>query len=342
MTRAKLSGSLLVSKEIRTATAPANLSTILREATEKARGGPVLVWSTGPKEATGSRTAPTPINGTNDDARGTVAPAPATDLDAPAITGGHEAAPANLEAPSRRWMVSSVVAVAVSILAIGGVSGSLFPQPDRSARAPDIALSVADVAAPEPQRSALATTAIPSRLAPESAATDVASVTVTPQKAASGDPSTDTSGPDAAEIAATADPVVADAASPPAPNSANAIPSFNSAMPTSGSGTPPDEAPGSAALKAALLERGDTLFATGDLAAARMFYERAAGAGHGQAALHLGETYDPAFLARTGLIGARGDAAVAAYWYRRARELGAFGADILLAAVSFETDTRSQ
>ena len=51
----------------------------------------------------------------------------------------------------------------------------------------------------------------------------------------------------------------------------------------------------------ALLERGDSLIAKGDVASARLFYERAAEGGEGQAALRLGESYDPAFLARVHL-----------------------------------------
>jgi len=79
------------------------------------------------------------------------------------------------------------------------------------------------------------------------------------------------------------------------------------------------------------LDQGDRLFATGNLAAARLLYERAADAGSGQAALRLGETYDPAFLKRIQwLRSVQGDAEVAISWYRRARELGASDADILL------------
>lgn len=80
---------------------------------------------------------------------------------------------------------------------------------------------------------------------------------------------------------------------------------------------------------APLLERGDRLFGTGDVASARLFYERAADAGNSQAALRLGETYDPAFLQRAQLRLA-GDRGLAIFWYGRARELGADEADILL------------
>jgi TPR repeat protein len=80
----------------------------------------------------------------------------------------------------------------------------------------------------------------------------------------------------------------------------------------------------------ALLTRGDALFRKGDLAAARLFYERAADAGDGRAAIRLGETFDPVFLDRAQLRGARGDFSTALSWYRRARDLGAADADILI------------
>jgi TPR repeat protein len=77
------------------------------------------------------------------------------------------------------------------------------------------------------------------------------------------------------------------------------------------------------------LERGNRLFAVGDIASARLFYERAADSGDGQAALRLGETYDPAFLQRAQLR-VPGNRALAVFWYRRARELGVAEAEILL------------
>ena len=81
---------------------------------------------------------------------------------------------------------------------------------------------------------------------------------------------------------------------------------------------------------AALLTRGDGLLANGDIASARLCYERAAEGGNAQAALRLGESYDPAFLAQTQLNGVRGDKKAAARWYQRAIELGANEADTLL------------
>ena len=75
------------------------------------------------------------------------------------------------------------------------------------------------------------------------------------------------------------------------------------------------------------------LFSKGDVVAARLFYERAADAGEGQAALRLGETFDPVFLDQARLRGARGDLSTALSWYRRARDLGSSDAEALLQAV---------
>ena len=94
----------------------------------------------------------------------------------------------------------------------------------------------------------------------------------------------------------------------------------------------PKQPPNTSVETAPLLERGDRLFGVGDIASARLFYERAAEAGDGQAALRLGETYDPAFLERVQLRVA-GDRTLAVFWYRRARELGVAEAEILLKGI---------
>jgi len=68
--------------------------------------------------------------------------------------------------------------------------------------------------------------------------------------------------------------------------------------------------------------RGDRFLSAGDIVSARLFYERAADAGDGSAALRLGATFDPGFLGRAGVRGTIGDPAQASSWYHRARDLG--------------------
>ena len=81
---------------------------------------------------------------------------------------------------------------------------------------------------------------------------------------------------------------------------------------------------------AALIERGDAFFSSGDVASARLFYQHAAEASDGAAALRLGEAFDPAFLRRARLVRASGDVEQASYWYLRAWELGNSDAEVLL------------
>jgi TPR repeat protein len=66
--------------------------------------------------------------------------------------------------------------------------------------------------------------------------------------------------------------------------------------------------------------------ATGDIASARLLYERAADAGEARAAVRLGETFDPVYLAGSLLRGLQGNRDMAVFWYRHARDLGATGA----------------
>jgi hypothetical protein len=73
---------------------------------------------------------------------------------------------------------------------------------------------------------------------------------------------------------------------------------------------------------AALLRRGKDFAAHGDLISARLLLRRAAEAGSAEAALALGETFDPPVFQRLGVIGITPDAASARKWYERAAELG--------------------
>jgi hypothetical protein len=72
-----------------------------------------------------------------------------------------------------------------------------------------------------------------------------------------------------------------------------------------------------------LLGRGNDQLAQGNVAAARLFYQRGADAGLAEAALALASTYDPEELFRLRVIGMQPDRDLARRWYERAMELGA-------------------
>jgi hypothetical protein len=115
-------------------------------------------------------------------------------------------------------------------------------------------------------------------------------------------------------------PPVAVAATPPDP-----APGTNAAQ--SSSPPPPAVAaprkPGISAAEITLMvERGRVLFDAGDLAAARLFFRRAANAGDAAAALAMGATYDPDVLSKRFIRGIEADATEARMWYEKARDLG--------------------
>lgn len=132
-------------------------------------------------------------------------------------------------------------------------------------------------------------------------------------------------------IAPTPAPSPPSARTPPAPPAATKPPPATAALtpqpstsPAPASAPVPAAAPSSNAASeiAALIARGDEYLTTGDIISARLYYERAANAGDGHAAMLMGETFDPDFLSRAGVRGVRGDPEIAAMWYHRAQELG--------------------
>ena len=77
----------------------------------------------------------------------------------------------------------------------------------------------------------------------------------------------------------------------------------------------------------AMLAQGNQKLASGNVAAARMFYRQAADAGLADAAFALAATYDPEELIRLKVVGLTSDVAAARHWYERAQALGFKGAD---------------
>src|SRR6266702_314575 len=73
---------------------------------------------------------------------------------------------------------------------------------------------------------------------------------------------------------------------------------------------------------ALLLKRGEELIAAGDIAAARLVFQRAAEARDARAALAVAATFDPIVLEKLGVLGLAAEITMARNWYERAKELG--------------------
>ena len=120
-------------------------------------------------------------------------------------------------------------------------------------------------------------------------------------------------------------PVPPASGSPPAPAGGAVEPELPSvSRPVQWLGDPglsPPPAPrrpsASAAERAELLSLGDGAMESGDIAAARAYYEAAYDAGSAEAATALGRTYDPLFLRETATLGLLADPSKAMEWYRR-------------------------
>ncbi len=146
----------------------------------------------------------------------------------------------------------------------------------------------------------------------------------------------------AAELIAPAQPTaprersVASVGNPPAPLEASPPPASKPAVPAAS--PPPAKAPAPLTVdqKRALsfIVRGRAQAQQGHIAAARLFYQRAADAELAEGALALAGTYDPVELASMGVAGVQPDVATARRWYEKARELGAREAEERLRRLS--------
>jgi hypothetical protein len=88
-----------------------------------------------------------------------------------------------------------------------------------------------------------------------------------------------------------------------------------------------------ATLTADLIAHGNKMVGVGYFPGARAYFGRAAEAGSGDAALAMGETYDPDFIAKMGAQGIKPEPDQAIAWYERARALGAAGVADKIAAL---------
>lgn len=75
------------------------------------------------------------------------------------------------------------------------------------------------------------------------------------------------------------------------------------------------------------ITRAREQLAEGNIAVARLLFERAAKVGLAYGALGMAETFDPVELARQKVLGIAGDPETARNWYRQAAQLGATEAD---------------
>ena len=66
------------------------------------------------------------------------------------------------------------------------------------------------------------------------------------------------------------------------------------------------------------LARGEAKLKAGELAAARLYFERVALAGDRRGAIGMARTFDPAVLVGLPVIGPQADPATAKQWYERA------------------------
>jgi hypothetical protein len=203
------------------------------------------------------------------------------------------------------------------------ISPKLAAQPSATGRSPNSDMaSTTEGSTADLQTAALTAVAPPAAPGPEH---PLASETALPQSAPTHRPTAELTTMKAASE------TLANAAAPPqAPTEvAKAAPPREMQASRSTADSRPDQLHLPAAEIAALLARGDRLFALGDVSSARLFYERAADAGEGRAALRLGKTFDPVILDFVHLR-VRGDAAMAVLWYGRALELGEAEAEVPL------------
>ncbi|WP_158007699.1 SH3 domain-containing protein [Methyloceanibacter marginalis] len=82
-----------------------------------------------------------------------------------------------------------------------------------------------------------------------------------------------------------------------------------------------------------LMAHGQKMIDVGYFAGARAYYQRAAEAGSGEAALAVGATYDPVFVAALRAQGIKPDPQAAEAWYSRAAALGVADREAGLAAL---------
>jgi hypothetical protein len=214
-------------------------------------------------------------------------------------------------APAKRWNAAAAGVAAASVLVGLGVGGFVLVGSDPASRDG----TTARIEAPAP--------------APSVALREPAVPEVAARGASVAEPSTTASVRPSAESAAPPPVAVAPPSPTPAPSAATASPPAAAPVPAPEAQPPQPSAPARSEPLRRLaseeirlhLERGEALLAQGDLAAARLFFERVAEAGDARGAFGLARSYDPAVLSRLPVHGVAGNVAEVERWRRVAASM---------------------
>jgi hypothetical protein len=214
-------------------------------------------------------------------------------------------------APAKRGNAVAAGVAAASVLVGLGVGGFVLVGSDPASRDG----TTARIEAPAP--------------APSVALREPAVPEVAARGASVAEPSTTASVRPSAESAAPPPVAVAPPSPTPAPSAATASPPAAAPVPAPEAQPPQPSAPARSEPLRRLaseeirlhLERGEALLAQGDLAAARLFFERVAEAGDARGAFGLARSYDPSVLIRLPVHRVAGNLTEAERWRRTAASL---------------------
>jgi hypothetical protein len=209
--------------------------------------------------------------------------------------------------------VAGFAAVGLAVITIHDSTAPVSPLDDpASALAP--ARSVPDTAAKPDREAALQTPAVPSAAAKLDRETVVQTPAV-PNAAAK---------PDREAVLQT--PAVPNAAAKPDPEAVLQTPAVpHAAVEPDREAVLQTPAPNlkvSPTEIAMLLQRGEDMLKSGDIAAARLLFRRAAEAGNSEAAFKLASMFDPIVLREVGAVGFAPDVTQALFWYEKASAQG--------------------
>lgn len=298
---------------------------------DRARAEPPASVATASVTPPAAEASPAPADAAEEESEPPVAEAPATPQ--------QKAAPALPASPADDHAAAEEASEAVSAPtpAADTVSGAPEPVPTApAATAGDAVATSADVAAPSSPSGETVAEASPAPATPEApvAVPADSAGTAAPEQAPPPAAAQEVASADTRSTVAEPAPAAASPAEAPEETEAPAEAAPAAAPPQVVASAPPVGAPAADAprppvvavpdtpLVTAMIRRGHEMLANGDISGARLLFRRAASLGSGAGALALARALDPAALVRMGVVGIRGDAAEAAYWYRIAAERG--------------------